>query len=293
MDEPKRMGLPRDLHDLVVLIYAAQSNRSFRDAFGPADPAIGRLRDDWKLEAQELPPQEAWDGARECAARLFGCTASALCSATNLDRLAADVQREAESRRARVHQLFDGLRRIVSAEADRLKTASACVRLLDKLESKLKPIEVVKRVHGAEIATSLAAMERAMTSASAVVTAIEHTNWALFEGLKSLPAGAHILARLNEGLTKDEYVFPLADRLRECSGDAARLLLERVPATPPTAPEPVEPSLPETRARVKRTISKVARQVTSAQLADTLGELRRVAESHPNAEIDIAWEIRE
>ena len=293
MDEPRRMGLPRDLQDLVILIYAAQSNRSFRDAFGPADPAIGKMRDEWKLEPQELPSQEVWDIARERASALFGKPASQLCSATNLDKLAADVLKEADVRRAQIHQLLDALRRVVPAGADRMKTASACIRLLDKLDSKLKPIDVVKRIHAAEIATSPTAMERAMAHASAVVTAIEHANWALFEGLKSVPAGAHILARLTEGLVNDEHVFHLADRIRECSGDAARLLLERAPSPPPPPPpvETVTPLPPETRRSGKRTVSKVKKQ--SVPLAETLGELRRVADAHPNAEIDIEWEIRE
>ena len=293
LDEPRRMGLPRELQDLIILVYAAQSNRSFRDAFGPADPAIGRLRDEWKLEPQELPPQEIWDVARERASTLFGKPASPLCSATNLDKLAAEVITEADVRRANVHQLVESLRRVVPADADRMKTAIACVRLIDRLDPKLKPIEVVKRIHAAEIATSLTAMERAMAYASTVVTAIEHANWPLFEGLKSVPAGAHILARLNEALENDEHVFHLADRLRECSGDAARLLLERAPVPPPPPPpvETVTPVQREVRPSGKQTVSRVKKH--SASLADTLGELQRVADDYPNAEIDIEWEIRE
>jgi hypothetical protein len=293
MDEPRRMGLPRDLQELVILIYAAQSNRSFRDAFGPADPAIGKLRDEWKLEPQELPSQEIWDIARERASALFGKPASQLCSATNLDKLAADVLKEADVRRAMVQQLLEAVRRIVPAGAHRLKTATACARLIEKLNSKLKPIEVIKRLHAAEVATSAPAMVRAMASASAVVTAIDRATWVLFEGLKAVPAGTHILAHLNEGLENDEHVIPLADRLRECSDDAARLLQERAASAPPPPPpvETVTPLPPETRRSGKRTVSKVKKQ--SVPLADTLGELRRVAEAHPNAEIDIEWEIRE
>ncbi len=293
LDERRRMGLPRELQDLIILVYAAPSNRSFRDAFGPADPAIGRLRDEWKLEPQELPPQEIWDVARERASTLFGKPASPLCSATNLDKLAAEVITEADVRRANVHQLVESLRRVVPADADRMKTAIACVRLIDRLDPKLKPIEVVKRIHAAEIATSLTAMERAMAYASTVVTAIEHANWPLFEGLKSVPAGAHILARLNEALENDEHVFHLTDRLRECSGDAARLLLERAPVPPPPPPpvETVTPVQREVRPSGKQTVSRVKKQ--SASLADTLGELQQVADDYPNAEIDIEWEIRE
>jgi hypothetical protein len=213
------------LQDLVILVYAAQSNRSFRDNYGPADPGIGRLRDEWKLEQQELPPQEAWDAARERAARLFGVQASGLCNASNLDKFAADVLKAAGEKRERAAKLLAVLRRLpdLPADSDRLKTAIACAKLLDKLDSKLKPIDVVKRLHSAEIATSLAAMDRSVATAGVVLTAIEHTTWALFDGMKSDPAGAAILDKLNAGLTSDEYVVSLVDRLRECSSDAARL----------------------------------------------------------------------
>jgi hypothetical protein len=294
LDEPRRMGLPRDLQDLIILVYAAQSNRSFRDTFGPADPGIGRLRDEWKLEPQELPSQEIWDEARERASTLFGKPASALCSATNLDKLAAEIMAEADVRRAKVRQLRDLLRRVVAAGANRLKTAEACVRLLDKLDSKLKPIEVIRRLAAAEVATALAAMARAMASAAAVVNGVEHTEWVLFEGLDSLPGGAQILAQLNQGLENDEHVVPLADRLRECSGNAARLLREHAPA--PATPPPVTPPTrvpPPTPNPAKRSVARATKRTTSAHLNETLGELRQAAEAHPRAEIEITWEILE
>jgi hypothetical protein len=292
LDEPRRMGLPRDLQDLIILVYAAQSNRSFRDSFGPADPGIGRLRDDWKLEPQELPPQDIWDEARERASSLFGKPASALCSATNLDKLAAEVVAEADARRARLRQLLDELRRVVSPGVNRLKTAEACVRLLDKLDPKQKPIDTIRKLAAAEVATALAAMARAMISAATVVNAIDHTEWVLFDGLDRFPGGAQILAQLKQGLENDEHVVPLADRLRECSGNAARLLRENAPA-PTTTPPPPAKTPPPSPPAGKRSIAKATKRTTPAQLNETLGELRRAAEAHPKAEIEITWEILE
>jgi len=85
--------------------------------------------------------------------------------------------------------------------------------------------------------------------------------------------------------------FIWRDRLRECSGDAARLLHERAPAAP-KSPPPVETVTPEPTPG-KRTISKESKRTTTAQLTEALGELRRIADAHPKAEIDISWEIRE
>jgi hypothetical protein len=299
MNEPKRMGLPRDLQDLVILVYAAQSNCSFRDAFGPADPAIGRLRDEWKLEPQELPSQADWDVARERSSTLFGKPASALCNASNLDKFAADVVGVATAKRDAARKLLEALKRVAPAGADRVVTANACVRLLDKLDVKLKPIDVVKRLVSTEIATNLTAMDRSMVRAADVVTAIDHCNWTLLEGLKNIPAGAQILARLDAGLAENEYVTPLADRLRECSAAAARLVLERTPPPPPQPPvpspppTPVVPPPPTPTTEGRRTIAHESRQTTPARLRETLTELERAAEAHPESEIEITWEIRE
>lgn len=65
-------------------------------------------------------------------------------------------------------------------------TAEACVGLLDRLDAKLKPIDVVRRLATARIATSAPAMARSMTQATAVTTALEHGAWTLFEGIKSI-----------------------------------------------------------------------------------------------------------
>jgi hypothetical protein len=290
IDEPKRMGLARELQDLVILIYAAQSNRSFRDNFGPAEAGIGRLRDEWKLEQQELPEQQVWDAARERAARLFGVQASPLCNASNLDKFAADVVKAAGEKREKSTQLVAALRRLpdLSADSDRVKTAAASTKLLERLDSKLKPIDVVKRLQSAEIATSLAAMDRSISSARAVLTAIDHATWALFDGIKSDPAGAAILDKMKAGLASDEYVASLVDRLRESSADAARLLADRQPK-PPGPTEPPE----KERTTSKRLVAKNSETTTAARLNQTLAKLKDAAEAHPNAEFAITWEIRE
>ncbi len=299
MNEPRRMGLLVDLQDLVVLVYAAQSNRSFRDAYGPADPAIGRLRDDWRLEQQELPPQASWDNACERVGRLFGVVASSLCSATNLDKFSADVLKAADERRPRSRQLLAGLQRVVPAGADRLKSAAACVRLLDCLDSKLKPIEVVRRIDTAEIATSLDAMDRSMQFAAAVTTALEHANWALFEGLKEITAEPHavaarqILSRLDEGLRHDEYVVHLSDRLRECGSDAARLLVEMAPKPQPKVEPKEEPKEEPKSPKPKKVVTRGNKTVSAGKLKDAVAEVERAVSGHPNAEVDLTWEIRE
>jgi hypothetical protein len=40
-------------------------------------------------------------------------------------------------------------------------------------------------------------------------------------------------------------------------------------------------------------VAHQTRQTTSSRLNETLSELQRAAKEHPNADIEITWEIRE
>ena len=54
-DIPEPLGLPRDLQSLVILVYAAQSGRVFRQHGGPAQPTFEKLDDDLELVSPQLP----------------------------------------------------------------------------------------------------------------------------------------------------------------------------------------------------------------------------------------------
>ena len=67
-DQPEPLGLPRDLQSLVILVYAAQSGRVFRQHGGPVEPSLDKLDDDFELVSPQLPSEEAWKVARARAA---------------------------------------------------------------------------------------------------------------------------------------------------------------------------------------------------------------------------------
>ena len=71
-DKPEPLGLPRDLQSLVILVYAAQSGRVFRQHGGPAQPSLDKLDDDLELVSPQLPSEEAWKTARARAAAILG-----------------------------------------------------------------------------------------------------------------------------------------------------------------------------------------------------------------------------
>ena len=72
LDEPRAMGLPTEAQNLVILTFAAQTNRSFRLRGGPAQPTLDGLSDELELVEQTLPDRDQWREAVRRMAVLFG-----------------------------------------------------------------------------------------------------------------------------------------------------------------------------------------------------------------------------
>ena len=95
IDPPEaRSGLPNLLSDLIVLVYAALTNRRFTIYGGPVDePEPGELREEHALETLDLPDDATWQTARTRAEALFGVSSNRLCNGTNVQQL-SDAVRE-------------------------------------------------------------------------------------------------------------------------------------------------------------------------------------------------------
>src|SRR5690606_29050295 len=79
----ERRGLTQEVADLLILLYAAATDRALVSAGQPVGkPEIGRLRDDWELRAQELPSEAVWQEALQRANHMGIVATSSLLSAT-------------------------------------------------------------------------------------------------------------------------------------------------------------------------------------------------------------------
>ena len=68
-------GLRPEARDLVISAWALLRKRAWFEAGGAiTPPALGRMRTNIELRAEELPEQQAWDDARINASKLFGYT---------------------------------------------------------------------------------------------------------------------------------------------------------------------------------------------------------------------------
>ena len=96
IDDPRPMGLPQEAENLVILIFAAQTNRTFYRHGGPYEPTLQTLPDDCELRTVNLPPADVWDAAVKRAGSIFGVAGHGCSSAGNVGQLSAEVKKKAE-----------------------------------------------------------------------------------------------------------------------------------------------------------------------------------------------------
>lgn len=254
IDQPKAMGLPVELQNLLILAFAAQTNRRFVYNGGPFEPEVDRLPDDVELREQSLPPAADWQEAVQRASVLFGLVPPQTLNAANVGKLVSDVKAVASAKRpvieALVNTIADRATRYAAGDAGaRRRTADSALALLVSL-AHADDSALITTLAGAVLETSEAAVGRAIAQAQAATDAIRQANWALFDGIRSLAddrkvEGDSIMARLAEALRHDEHVLPLKLKLEELSRDAVTLLT-RPTAAPQPQPQPPGTGVPLT-----------------------------------------------
>src|ERR1035441_6726129 len=151
IDEPKPMGLPPLLEDLIILTFAEQSNRSFVLHGTAIDPQLSGLHEETVLQETPLPEEADWANARTRAKSIFGADSSPLWNATNVAQMAAHI-------RARMAEQMGAVRGLVKTVEDscqqlglpvekneRITSASAAETLLRHLEQAKDDRELITR----------------------------------------------------------------------------------------------------------------------------------------------------
>lgn len=253
IDQPRPMGLPPELQNLVILTFAAQTNRRFVLNGGPFEPDLDKLPDEAELREQALPPAADWEVAVQRASRLFGLVPAQNLNAANVGKLVAEVRQAAQSRRADVAGLLGAVtdrvgRYAPGAAGDRQRTAASAQALLAAL-TQADDAALVTTLAASALETSEAAVALAMAQAQAAASALATTNWQLFDALRGLAdhrqaAGQQVVARLAEVLRHDEHVIPLKTKLDELVRDAVGILSGPAPGTPPAPPSAGAPATP-------------------------------------------------
>jgi hypothetical protein len=252
IDTPAPMGLPIELQNLIILAYAASTNRRFTLRAGPIEPTIDNLSDELELREQALPSPGDWDTALQRAASLFGLTLAQTRNAANVGRLVDEVKQAANGKREVVGRLVAQLRdRAARYGAGtglaRQQSAESALALLATVIQAAES-DVVSSLAAASLNTSEAAVSRTLGQAQACADALTNGSWQLFDVVRDLgdhrrEAAAAIMTRLVEVLTADEHVVSLKSRLLELERDAMQLLAAPTPApVQPPALSPMKPS---------------------------------------------------
>ncbi|MBL8842560.1 MAG: phage resistance protein [Planctomycetes bacterium] len=254
LDRPTPMGLEPKAQNLILLDYAAATNRIFMRHGGIEVPTLDRIDDELVVKEQALPDEAEWLTAIDRGARLLGIAQPALCSANQVRSFAEEVQRLAKEHRdacrtvaARLPPLLRDFA-VEESTAPRLMAARAAAALLDQLAA-LRPEQVVHALATATPSVSAESLGTAIKGAAKVAAAIGATKWALLEALQNLhderkSAAAGLRQQVAEALHDDEFARELAPVLTRVEAEAVRLLsaVPRAPAPPPSAPAPSAPS---------------------------------------------------
>jgi hypothetical protein len=309
IDTPAPMGLPIELQNLIILAYAASTNRRFTLRGGPVEPTIDSLPDELELKEQALPALSDWQTALLRGSSLFGLTLAQTLNAANVGRLIDDVRSAASGKREHVGRLVAQLRDrsnryaegIVGARQQSAESAQALLATLTQAADS----DVVSSLATAILDTSEAAVSRTMGQAQACADALTNGNWQLLDVARELgdhrrEAALRIVTRLGEALTADEHVVPLKSRLAEIERDAMQLLAAAAPAPPLApapgviaAPTPLPPILPLAPAfnGPELVDERQALRLTGADAAAALDDLKARMESDRDLELTLSWRL--
>ena len=305
MDEPRSMGLVTDMQDLLVLTFAAQSQRTLLRYGTAIQASMGGLRDEDELREQALPDAAEWEAAVERAGKVFGIALSPLRSAANLAdavrqlrqkltkegrQACADTCREVEARLQ--------ARSLPAATANRLRTARAVMEMVEAL-SAAPDDRLLGVLNTSRIETSLDAMGSSWRKSAEVVQAIRGCQWQVFDaigGRAEIPAAAveGLRKDVDEVLAADEYVIELAPKLHGLVQDAINLLSARPPSTPQPGPTPVPqlpPPAPRPGTRVVSSGDRIG--VRANEAAALLEEIRRDATAARSRRLDVRWIVQD
>jgi hypothetical protein len=249
LDPQRTRGLPREVEDVLVTLYASWSGRTFRRD-GRAYPVgrPGQLADEAELLRPELPTLPQWDAALGRAGDLFGIAiGTRALSARNLASFAENVKTAAAAGRD-VVELPSALEGRVKEwarpdDAPRVETARATATLLGQL-ARSDGAQLVRDLADFTPRTSIAAMGRSITTAAANRRLLqEEPRWIVLGQVRDLLGDAGrgerariLLDDLAKLLAADEVNAMLADGLGKLTERAAELLRK------PPEPRPPDPT---------------------------------------------------
>lgn len=255
-DQPDDRGLQKEVQNLLILVYADQTNRSFVRYGSNYTPSLDDLPNELELQEQTLPDLKDWNEAVTRAADIFGHAISKLLNASNLAALAAKLKESITEFKADCNSLPDRLQLVLKnlgvpeadfAKCDRVRTAKGVKTLLASCDNQ-EPTSLVGAIAHAKLETNSTAMGKSLKSAKSLLDCLRTTRWDLFTAVAQIQgerkAAADVLIQdVRRWLMMDEQALAggLASKLPEAEGQAIKLLTPPPLPLPPALPPPTQP----------------------------------------------------
>ncbi|OOC54278.1 MULTISPECIES: phage resistance protein [Nocardiopsis] len=240
-DREDGRGLPEDVVDLLVQVYAIQSDRAWiRAGKRYTGIGFGQLSDDIVLRRQELPTQEDFDRANERAEKVFGLSRQPVLNARAVQRMAEQLKEQATRWQASTEHLV----RELAAHADilgldedapRLRTARATDDLLGRMRGLSDDTALVTVLGQADLPEEAAVYKASMAGAGNLADALAATQWDMLRALERLAGeggddhqrAADTLADLREAARHNAHSKNLATVLSSANSTVVTLLVNK------------------------------------------------------------------
>lgn len=140
INQPDQRGLPKEIENLLIIVYAEQTNRFFVQFGGNYIPKLDDLPGILELRQGVLPEESDWQETRKRMSDLFGDDISKLLNASNMASLSEKMSAHVTANKANCASLADRLQLVMAnvgipeseiAACDRVKTAKAARSLLN------------------------------------------------------------------------------------------------------------------------------------------------------------------
>jgi hypothetical protein len=299
MDEPKPSGLDRQVQNLIIAVFATQTDRAWvHGGQTIPPPPLESITDELELREQPLPDHDVWEAAVRRANGLFGIPSpSPLRTAGAMASLAAKVRERAGELQPAAVELVAELERHArrlgldpAATSGRIATARAALELVERLRGCRDDLELTGMLAAAKLPSTDEAVAKSLRTAAEVAARLRSTNWALLEGIDKLAddrlaRALDILDALRAAAGYDEFAASLGDALATAEREATRLLTAAPPVTQPRPPrQPPPPPAGKAAAREERIVA-------AAAVEQAVADLRAFAKRHPGTRLRLTWEV--
>lgn len=239
-------GLRPEARDLVITAWALLRKRAWFEAGSAVSaPALGRMRPNIELRAEELPDSQAWDDARTNASKLFGYTTPrTYLTGANVAEFAAQVRAKAADSISGLRYLIEELEAAhhrLGADAgadDRLVAAGALLGFVEKLHTTSGNVAVIDAMATVTLPVALETAGQIRNDAVRDTRALRNFKWKLVE--KLLPATerggeAGDEARAIEKRLRDAVSVPgrsLSDEMDSAENKLVAWVVDDTPSEP-------------------------------------------------------------